>query len=439
MGRGDGAPFSHLKKDAVMLTHLSPLFDGLAACALGCVLIGSAAAKDGKNDLVDQTKRQQEVAAQKAESDIRASLVAAEKLASVDPAKAIDLLKNAQAKLEDTTELSEARRSVLKRVFADRIRVAEAMIEQAKQDAKDSTQRADDADRKVEEEKIKRDLATIRVLRDSGKTDEANRQADELARRFPNNPAAQASKRIADTNERIAEARRLQKEKEARTDKVIGSDITKSATPPKDDIEFPPPEQWARLTKARAKKQLTEKEQQILKTLDSPIKADFKDSRLEDVIDFLQTRTGLSIILDKAALDEANASYDTLVSANFKQGVSVRTLLRVVLGKAGLTYIVKDEAITVMTPERAKATLVTKTYYLGDLVGYTDVTLGPVLTQAKMLAAGREIVEMIKGSVDPNSWRDNGGEGTIVFDPRTLSIIVKQTAEVHSILGSGYK
>jgi hypothetical protein len=56
-----------------------------------------------------------------------------------------------------------------------------------------------------------------------------------------------------------------------------------------------------------------------------------------------------------------------------------------------------------------------------------------------MLAAGREIVEMIKGSVDPNSWRDNGGEGTIVFDPRTLSIIVKQTSEVHSILGSGYK
>jgi hypothetical protein len=430
-----------------MLTRLSFLFEGLAACALAWVLVGSAAATDGKNDLLDKTKRQQEVAAQKAESDIRSSLVAAEKLATTDPAKAVELLKSAQAKLEDTTELSETRRTVLKRVFADRIRVAEAMIEQAKQDtkekaekdARDSTQKGDDAERKAEEEKIKRDLTTIRVLRDSGKTDEANRQADELSRRYPNNPAAQASKRIADANERVAEARRLQKEKEARTDKVIGSDITKSATPPKDDIEFPPPEQWARLTKARAKKQLTEKEQQILKTLDSSIKADFKDSRLEDVIDFLQTRTGLSIILDKAALEEANASYDTLISANFKQGVSVRTLLRVVLSKANLTYIVKDEAIMVMTPERAKATLVTKTYYLGDLVGYTDVTLGPVLTQVKMLQAGREIVEMIKGSVDPNSWRENGGEGTIVFDPRTLSIIVKQSAEVHSILGSGYK
>jgi hypothetical protein len=62
-----------------------------------------------------------------------------------------------------------------------------------------------------------------------------------------------------------------------------------------------------------------------------------------------------------------------------------------------------------------------------------------VLTQALLIKTGKEIVEMIKGSVDPSSWRENGGEGTIVFDPRTLSIVVKASAEVHSMLGSGYK
>jgi hypothetical protein len=432
-----------------MLMRHSRLWAGLAAGVLGCVLVGSVAAKDGKNDLLDQTKRQRDVAAQKAESDIRTSLIAAEKLASTDPAKAVELLKEAQAKMEDATELSESRRAVLKRVFADRIRVTESIIEQAKldakekaeKDAKDATLKSEDAERKAEDEKIKREMATIRALREQGKTEDANRQADDLARRYPNNTVAQASKKISDINERVAENRRLNKEKEERTNKVIGSDILKSATPPKGDIEFPPPEQWARLTKARTKKQLTEKEQKILKTLDSSIKADFKDSKLEDVIDYLQARTGLSIILDKAALDEANVTYDTLITANFKQGVSVRTLLRVVLGKANLTYIVKDEAITVMTPERARATMITKTYYLGDLVAYTDIRLGPVLSEIKMLQAGRDIVEMIKGSIDSQSWRDNGAEngGTIVFDPRTLSIVVKASAEVHSMLGSNYK
>ncbi|HEY1859767.1 MAG TPA: hypothetical protein VGG61_05415, partial [Gemmataceae bacterium] len=256
---------------------------------------------------------------------------------------------------------------------------------------------------------------------------------------YPNNPAAQASKTITSTADRVAEAKRIQGEKENGFSAATGRDIDKSASLPKGDIEFPPPEQWARLTKARVQKKLTEKEQNILKTLDSSIKVDFKDSRLEDVIDYLQTRTGLTIILDKTALDEAGVTYESLVSANFKQGVSVRTLLRVVLNKVNLTYIVKDEAITVLTPERAKNTMVTRTYYLGDLVSYTDARLGPVLTQALLLKTGREIVEMVKGSVDPTSWRENGGEGTIVFDPRTLSIVVKQSSEVHSMLESGYK
>jgi hypothetical protein len=427
----------------------SPLLRNGLVLGITCLLATSASAqsKGGKEDLLDQTRKTAEVAAQKAESDIRSTFLAAEKLAATAPAKAVDLLKEAKAKLEDATELSEARRATLKRIFADRIRVTEAMIEQAKRDdeekadkqSKTAGKEAEEAERKADADKIKRELSTIKVLREQGKTAEADRQADDLAKRYPNNTAAQASKTISSTIDRIAEAKKIQNEKERGFDNAIGRDIDKSATPPKGDIEFPPPEQWARLTKARTQKKLTEKELNILKTLDSPIKVDFKDSRLEDVIDYLQTRTGLTIILDKEALDAAHVSYESLVSANFKQGVSVRTLLRVVLGKVNLTYIVKDEAITVLTPEQAKNTMITRTYYLGDLVGYTDTRLGPVLTQALLLKTGREIVEMIKGSVDPSTWRENGGEGTIVFDPRTLSIVVKQSAEVHSILGSNYK
>jgi hypothetical protein len=419
------------------------------ACLIACAALNSARAQSPKDkgDLLDQTRREREVAAQKAESDIRATLQAAEKLAAKDPAKALEMLKASAAKLDDFTELTEARRAVLKRVFADRVRVAEAMLDQAKKDledkadkdAKDNSKKSEDAAKDADNERIKRDLATIRTLREAGKTEEADRQAADLARRYPNNPSAQASKTINATADRLADARRIKSEKDDRFSRVIGPDIDKSATPPKGDIEFPPPEKWAALTKARGQKKLTEKEQQILKTLDSSIKADFKDSKLEDVVDYLQARTGLTIILDKAAMDEAGVTYDSLITANFKQGVSVRTLLRVVLSKVNLTYIVKDEAITVLTPERAKSMMVTRTYYLGDLVSYTDVRLGPVLSQVKILQAADEMIQMIKGSVDPSSWRENGGEGTIAFDIRTLSIVVKQSAEVHSMLGSGYK
>ncbi|HEY1861469.1 MAG TPA: hypothetical protein VGG61_14000, partial [Gemmataceae bacterium] len=165
----------------------------LLGIAFTLMFVGSASAqsKGGKDDALDQARKTLEVAAQKAESDIRATLLSAEKLAATDPAKAVDLLKEAKTKLEDTTELSEARRATLKRIFTDRIRVTEAMIEQAKRDesekadqkAKTSGRDAAEAERKADADEIKRDLTSIRALREQGKSAEADRQATDLAKR----------------------------------------------------------------------------------------------------------------------------------------------------------------------------------------------------------------------------------------------------------------
>jgi hypothetical protein len=37
------------------------------------------------------------------------------------------------------------------------------------------------------------------------------------------------------------------------------------------------------------------------------------------------------------------------------------------------------------------------------------------------------------GTIEPNSWEARGaqGGGTIAYDPITMSLIIKQTAEVH--------
>jgi hypothetical protein len=46
---------------------------------------------------------------------------------------------------------------------------------------------------------------------------------------------------------------------------------------------------------------------------------------------------------------------------------------------------------------------------------------------------------MIQTNVEPESWKINGGPGTIVFDPARLMLVVKQTAEIHYMLGGGMK
>jgi hypothetical protein len=205
----------------------------------------------------------------------------------------------------------------------------------------------------------------------------------------------------------------------------------------------------------------------------------------------LQTVSGQPIIFDNEGLKEAEASYDSPVTRTAK-GISLRTALRLTLAPLGLTYVIRDEAIYVTSAQRAKEMMVTRRYYVGDLLAsmgglnpsgstspFAPVTgsaglpiipiagrsgLGgsPIVSQwsgfttyfspqPQVVVAQQQnadqskqvidqLKEMIMNSVDPNSWRDHGdhnGNGTIVFHAPSMSFIIRQSAEVHSILSAG--
>src|SRR5262249_50397570 len=142
----------------------------------------------------------------------------------------------------------------------------------------------------------------------------------------PNNPAVEAAKRIRSTTEQLEENRQLREERGGRRGGAL-RDVERSATLPKGDIEYA--KDWKERTRTRSKAptQLTAKERAIFQALDSPIPAQFKDSPLEAVLDYIMTYTGLVIVVDKQALNEVQASYDTPITANLK-GATARTVLR---------------------------------------------------------------------------------------------------------------
>jgi hypothetical protein len=109
------------------------------------------------------------------------------------------------------------------------------------------------------------------------------------------------------------------------------------------------------------------------------------------------------------------------------------------LGDLGLTYIVRNEAVQIVTQQQAREVMTVRTYYLGDLAGTMDAPWGPVFGPIAALERVNNLMQMITGSVDPDSWavNGNGGRGTITFDPRSLSLVIRQSAEVHSMLGGG--
>jgi hypothetical protein len=147
--------------------------------------------------------------------------------------------------------------------------------------------------------------------------------------------------------------------------------------------------------------------------------------------------TNQTILLDQPALDEAKLAYDTPITVNVKE-VTMRTLLRKILGDFGLTYIIKDQAIQVTSTVKARETMVTRSYNVSDLVDPGNgVIWGPGINAVQIAQNVNAIIDLIQTSVEPESWKKNGGNGTIVFHGPSMSLVIKNTAEVHSMIGGG--
>jgi hypothetical protein len=413
----------------------------LGSLTLGLLLAGAARA----GDPLENVKLRREIAVQQIESDVRDAVREANDLARSNPQKAVAKLKQLIDTLNDDTALSQSRRDTLKSMVNGRIRDLETdatrrgarNLEDADTAARKAQHRAAPDPRADDNPNLSRGLQDVQALRSAGRTTEANQLQSDLARRYPDSAAAAASRVINERSGYLNEARRARSDVGANSRDVL-NDVGRSAVPPAGDYVLPP--DWkTRVAKRTNAPKLTEQEKVTLKALATPIKAELSNMPLSAVIDYLQEATGVTIIADKKTLESAGAGYDTPITTRFKQA-SLRTVLKKVLADVGLTYIVKEGAIRVVTFEEARNSMTVRSYYVGDLAAVVDISVSPLLRDIQMRAAIGQIIDMITSSIEPNSWESKGaqGGGTVAYDPITMSLIVKQTAEVHYMLsGTG--
>jgi hypothetical protein len=403
---------------------------------LGCLALlatGTAVAQP-REDLLEQTRRLQQVAAQRLEADISGAIKEALSLAKTDRAKALAELQAAMTKLENDTNLKEDRRASLKRSLKLYIQSLEgASVSATRRDSDKipiTIHRADEERKTAEQEAVGRMLSQIGELRKEGRFTEANRLAAELQSRYPNNPAVTAGSRINSTADRVADARGLRLDKDGRWVAAL-NDVGKSAMPPLSDREFP--KNWKELSERRNPSKMTAKEKAIMTALSTPVTLNFKDAPFQEVMDWIKTKFDIPVLVDKSALDEVQITYSTPVSIDVK-GVALRTVLKKILGEMNLAYVIKDETLTVTSAARAKDMMVVRTYYLGDLVASLNPWLPPAINELQMLQNVQQLMTMIQ-AIDPQSWQANNGQGTIAFHAPTMSLIIKQSAEMHFRLG----
>lgn len=392
----------------------------------------------------------QQVVEQKAESEVAAALAGADQQARINNrAKAVAILKEAKQNLQ----FAAIGESTLKRL-SDAIDAKIALYEGkaigapapgagAKLDPKGAevtaAQKAAAEKAAAEYKDVIAGLKAVQKAEDAGRTAEANAEIARLTKLYPTNPAVQALGNTGTIKTRLDDAIAFQAQMNDRWVKNQ-QNIMKSSLPAIMDVEFPA--DWKEKSKRRLQTvEMSAKEKKIIEALDKPVSVNFRERPFEEALQDLSNKLDQPLLLDKASVKdlELDLKRGASLEAN---GLSGRTVLRSILATQGLTFVVKDETIQIVTVERARSLLTTRVYYLGDLIKGTGVfggpEWGPFLNAEQTAENAKQITAMITKSIDPLSWRENGGPGSVTFHAPSMSIIVRSSAEVHFTLGRSF-
>ena len=423
-------------------------FRAFPALILSSALAATSVVLAQDSDLLKRQIALQEIAKQKVSTQLKEAFDLADRMAATSTVRAVEHLRRLQISFENDSALpAPVRQDALTKV-AERIRLIEVRrttkVEPTPIQVNPKELAVAKAKVWVEEyQEVKRTLDTITALQKSGNGEQARAEAEALAKKYPNNPAVLTLNETSAMSQKLTDAKILQAQ-QAEGYRLAMNSVDKASIPPKDDLEFDTIKKgfFKEITKARLKSTLTAKEQELLKALDKPISIVGKESPFEAVIESISDKIGKPILLDKSSLQDADIQSSTPISTQEMRNISARTVLRKVLQDHGLTFIIKNETIQVMTLQRARETMVTRVYYIGDLVSGVGpfgnaFQFGPQLSLMQAMENANMIIQAME-KVDPLSWKSQQGTGSATFHAPSMSIIVRQSAEVHSMLSGAF-
>jgi uncharacterized membrane protein YgcG len=143
--------------------------------------------------------------------------------------------------------------------------------------------------------------------------------------------------------------------------------------PDEPPIAYPAPEVWKSLTERRQKwasvdlMRWNPTEEKIRRSLDKPTNVEWQDLALEDCITYLHEFHQINILLDRRKLTDEGIALDQPITLRL-QGVSLRSVMKLLLEPVQLTYVIENEVMKITTSASAAEKLSNRVYPVGDLV-----------------------------------------------------------------------
>ena len=164
----------------------------------------------------------------------------------------------------------------------------------------------------------------------------------------------------------------------------------------------------------------------IESALDEPISVDFMSIELADVCAHISEVSNIPILLDEPALRDVGLDSDVPVDLAISD-ISTRAVLKHILRPLNLTWIIRDEVLLITTPDSGCGyALVTKIYSVHDLVTFVD-------EEGVEVYDFDSLVEAITRTIEPTSWDEIGGPGSITaYQATGLDVLfISQDETIH--------
>jgi general secretion pathway protein D len=246
------------------------------------------------------------------------------------------------------------------------------------------------------------------------------------------------------------------------------------------------PKDWSEITNRRKgkygadNKERSEPEKQIEQSLSRQVSLHFNNEPLVKVIEEIQKIADVNVVLDNAGLEEERVTSGTSITISV-DGITLRSALNLILDPLNLGYMINNEVLVITSRIKQQGKLEPRAYPVADLVlpipnstpttfmqagagpqwsvpasptaqqsstGQAFMQVGQPLgaspsaamaattnAQRPANALGQpdfdSIKHLIVTTIEPESWDEAGGPGSMTQYEPTLSLVVRQTQRVH--------
>jgi hypothetical protein len=339
-------------------------------------------------DLLKHEQELRAIRAEKLTKEVLRTIEAVRKESARDPDSSLAELKRTLMSVVSSTDIDPDSRERLRAKVQSNIEqllVAREKIEQLRlrtleRNAVEEAKRLATDQLVQRDEQIEQLIDKVRSLMAEGYigNPEAFERAEEVARAaFELAPYSGVTSAAIFDAEAAGQLDKAQRLRYLRYDKFLAQlqEVEKSHVPFPDEppILYPAPEVWKALTERRQKwasvdlVRYNPTEEKIRRTLSKPTTVEFLDLPLEDCITFLKEYHNINIWLDKATLTDEGVALDQPITLKLA-GVTLRSVLKLLLEPVQLTYVIEDEVMKITTSAKAGEKLTTRVYPVGDLV-----------------------------------------------------------------------